>query len=163
QHREISELFDKVAEGHSGVLGELADLLSAHMSVEQELFYPAVRKLAPEDVLTSFEEHALAELALKRLLATDEDELPFAARLEVLRDAFEAHVEQEQEELFPLVDKSLPRGTLIALGKQMEVRFGEARERGHEALLPEGYELTSADIAADLEAARAQPDEREDD
>src|SRR6185436_7388972 len=137
--------------------------LAAHMNIEQEIFYPAVQSFAEEDVLASFEEHSLVEFALKRLLAVAEGDRAFEARLIVLRELVEAHVEEEQAELFPLVEKSLPRGTLSALGKQMEVRFGEARERGHEALLPEGYELTSADIATDLAVRKPQLEEREDD
>src|SRR6185503_13008885 len=96
QHRTIEELFSRLEDGHSNVLHELADNLVAHMMVEQEIFYPAVSSVDPNAIAESFEEHAMAEISLKRLLRTEGEDEPFNARLSVLKELVTRHVDEEE-------------------------------------------------------------------
>jgi iron-sulfur cluster repair protein YtfE (RIC family) len=150
QHRKVEALFEKLTGGRSEpapLLEELAANLGAHMAIEQELFYPAVKQVDPELVNESFEEHAIAELALKRLLATDPEDEAFAARVVALKELIEHHVEEEESELFPAVEKEAEAETLSELGKRMKARFEEAYDAGFEAAVPKGLSKTSADVA----------------
>ncbi len=77
QHRKVEQLFSKLEKGRVGLDDlalELANELAAHMTIEQKLFYPTVRGIAPDLIAESLEEHAVAELALKRLLQTSSKE-----------------------------------------------------------------------------------------
>jgi hemerythrin superfamily protein len=56
--------------------------------------------------MEAFEEHSIAELGLTRLLATDPEDPSFAARVTTCKEIIEHHVEEEEEELFPKVEKS---------------------------------------------------------
>jgi hemerythrin-like domain-containing protein len=148
QHRKVEALFKKLENDRvpfEPVLAELADSLAAHMAIEQEIFYPAIKKIDPDLVNESFEEHAVAELELKRLLATDHDDEAYAARVTTLKELIEHHVEEEEEELFAKVEKKLDDEQLENLGKAMKERFAEVLEAGFSAAVPKGMTQTSSD------------------
>jgi hemerythrin superfamily protein len=83
------------------LLTELANDLAAHMAIEQQLFYPTVHSIKADLVNESYEEHSVAELALKRLLRTSPQDPLFKARVTVLKELIEHQVEEEEEDLFP--------------------------------------------------------------
>ena len=149
QHRKVEALFKKLESGRSEpepLLEDLANSLAAHMAIEQDIFYPAIKEVDEEVVNESYEEHSLAEVALKRLLAADEE--TFQAKLTALKELIEHHVTEEEEELFPEVEKTLEEGMLDQLGKAMKARFEEVYEAGFEAAVPKGaVAKTSADVA----------------
>lgn len=150
QHRKVEAIFEKLEGGRSDptdLLEELAKNLAAHMAIEQELFYPAVKELDPEMVNESYEEHAIAELALKRLLGTNSEHEAFAARVTALKELIEHHVEEEEQELFPKVEKKADAEMLSELAKRMKARFQEAYQAGFEAAVPKGLPKTSADAS----------------
>lgn len=160
QHRKVKALFKKLESGRgdaAALLRELADDLAAHMAIEHELFYPAVIGLDEVMVNESFEEHALGEIALKRLLASDPEDESFKAKVTAARELIEHHVQEEEEELFPKAEKSIDEDRLKALGKEMKARFTELLDLGHEEILPRGSSKTAADPASQkLQRARAR-------
>jgi hemerythrin superfamily protein len=163
QHRKVEAIFRKLEKGHGdeALVQELAANLTLYMAIEQEIFYPAVREMDEDVVGESFEEHAVAELALKRLLSTSPDEQAFKARVTTLKELIEHHVKEEEEELFPKVEKQLDEATLKSLGTQMKARFQEAVAGGPEALLPRRGLTTSADVAQQGTATRkARPSKK---
>lgn len=149
QHRKVEALFKKLEGGRSDpqtVLEELANSLAAHMAIEHEFLYPAAKEVDDEMVNESFEEHSLAEVALKRLIATDPEDEAFDARVTALKELIEHHVEEEEEDLFPKVEKAIDDATLNSMGKAMKQRFDEAFEEGFANLVPRGMAKTSADV-----------------
>jgi iron-sulfur cluster repair protein YtfE (RIC family) len=150
QHRKVEAIFRKLESAKTSpvpLLEELANDLAGHMTIEQELFYPAIQGVDPDMVAESFEEHAIAELALKRLLVTSPDSEQFDARVSTLKKLIMSHVEEEESDLFPKVEKKLEAGYLNELGKQMKARFDEVVEIGFEDVVPEGFGETSADAS----------------
>jgi hemerythrin-like domain-containing protein len=159
QHKKVKALFKKLESGRSApepLLEELANDLVAHMVIEHELFYPAVQSIDRSLVAESFEEHSLAELALKRLLATDPGDESFKARVVATKELIEHHVKEEEEELFPKVEKKLGDERLEALGKQMKARFAEAKAEGFAAVVPRGFARTLADVEKKLALGRTK-------
>jgi hemerythrin superfamily protein len=150
QHRKVEALFKKLESARSEpapLLEELAGSLAAHMAIEQELFYPRVKEIDDDLVNESLEEHSVAELALKRLLATDPEDEAFAARVTALKELILHHVEEEEKELFPKVEKAVDEEELSALGKTMKARFTEVFDAGFVAAVPKGMTKTSADVS----------------
>jgi hemerythrin superfamily protein len=150
QHREVESLFQAIESGEGELLErveDLADALVAHMAIEHELFYPAARDAAEDLVLEAFEEHASAEVALKRLLATDLFDPSFKAKVLVLKELVLHHVEEEEGELFPKVEAALGDDANEELGAEMEALFEEALQEGHEAALGRRVPKTTADAA----------------
>jgi hemerythrin superfamily protein len=130
QHREVEELFASIEEAKGSekepLFDQIADALAVHATIEEKLFYPAAKSSGTEDLLReAVEEH----LSVKRLIAdlmkteaTDED---FDAKVTVLKEQIEHHVEEEEQELFPKVQKALGAEALEELGSQMESMAGE--------------------------------------
>jgi iron-sulfur cluster repair protein YtfE (RIC family) len=150
QHRNIEALFEKLECRQGSVaatLETLANHLVAHMAIEQEIFYPAIKALDVERVNESYEEHALGELALKRLLGTNSQEPTFKARFTALKELTLQHLLEEEEELFPQVEEALSEDALLQLGKTMKARFEQVFESGFEAAMPKSVAHTSADVA----------------
>lgn len=157
QHRKVEAIFKKLEGGRAEpgpLLEELANALAAHMTIEQEIFYPAVKTMAEDLVMEAFEEHSMAEISLKRLLATDPEDSAFKARVTTTRELIEHHVKEEEEELFPKVEKKLGEERLLELGRTMKKRFDEVVEAGFAAAVPKGFSKTSADM--DRPRARAK-------
>jgi len=150
QHRKVEAIFKKLegeASDAEALVTELANDLAAHMTIEQEIFYPAIQSVDRELVLESYEEHALVEVGLKRLLAADSEAEEFKARVTALKELIEHHVHEEEAEMFPQVEKALGDERLEELGKQMAERFEEVVDAGYESAVPRGFARTSSDVS----------------
>jgi hemerythrin superfamily protein len=133
QHRDAKKLLVALENGKSAdkaTVEKLVTALGAHMVIEQEIFYPAVKAIKPDLVLESFEEHAGAQTMMERLLKTEPGDESFTARVTTLKEMIQHHVEEEEEDLFPAVEKKMDAGELKALGDQMEKRFAEVKAEG---------------------------------
>lgn len=131
--------------GSTVVLDDLASELVAHMIIEETIFYPAIRTVDEPLVLEGYEEHALTELALKRLFQATLGSDVFRARATALKELVARHAVDEEDVLFPKVEKTLDRAQLETLGKRMEARFEELVAQGWERILPNGDGATTGD------------------
>ncbi|HET6339372.1 MAG TPA: hemerythrin domain-containing protein [Polyangiales bacterium] len=150
QHRKVEEIFSKLEHGGPDVeelVTELANDLAAHMTIEQEIFYPAIQDVDRKQVFESYEEHALAEFALKRLIAADPASDEFQARVTALKELIEHHVKEEEKELFPEVEKALDEEKLKELGAQMQEQFDKVVKAGFDSAVPRGFAKTSSDVS----------------
>lgn len=150
QHKEVKAIFKQLEGGKSDpapLLEALVNNLAAHMAIEQDIYYPAVKGLKADLVMESYEEHSLAELGLKRLLATSPQHESFDARVTACRELIEHHVEEEEEELFPAVDRKMAKEDLAQLAGRMKIRFEEVLAAGFAAAVPKTMNKTSADIS----------------
>jgi hypothetical protein len=154
QHQKVKGIFAKLENGKGDPIANVLELinnLAAHMAIEQDIFYPEVIAADPDLVSEAFEEHSIAEFALKRLLATDPADDAFKARVVAAKELIEHHVKEEEEELFKKVKKMLDKDRLEELGAQMKTRFDEIYAAGYQSAVPSRLDKTSADAArADL-------------
>jgi hemerythrin superfamily protein len=135
QHREVEDLFGQVQEAEDPdtrreLLDQIVEKLNLHMSIEEELFYPAVReasaKSAHEMTDEAFEEHHVVKLVIADLPKADPDgEERFPAKMKVFSELIQHHVEEEEKEMFKLA-KKLGKEELSALGEQMSARAGDS-------------------------------------
>lgn len=138
QHRLVEGLFERLEsskKGFDGTLRELADDSAAHISIEEHLFYPAVRKIKPDLILEGLEEHAMGRFALRRLLGTRAGDKELKARLEALEELMTNHHHEEEHDLFPAVRRLMPDVALQKLGAKMQALFARNLKIGHEAVL----------------------------
>jgi hemerythrin superfamily protein len=133
QHKEVKSLFKKIekiedAKQRRQLMEEISTALQAHTAIEEELFYPAVRevgtKKAEEMVDEAYEEHHVVKLVLQELPQVDPADERFHAKMTVLSELIEHHVEEEEEEMFKLA-KKIGEDELDDLGEQMQERFQE--------------------------------------
>lgn len=134
QHKKVKAALDEMSEAEKvdvKKLRQVADELVAHMVIEEHIFYPAVKSVDKDIVIESFEEHAVARFELQRALAAKGDDQQ--ARVKVLKELIEHHVKEEEEELFPKVDKALSKAKNVALAKRMQKAFDKAVADGANA------------------------------
>jgi hemerythrin-like domain-containing protein len=133
QHRDAKKILVALEKGKStskATVEKLVTALGAHMVIEQEIFYPAVKAIKPDLVLESFEEHAGAQSMMERLLKTEPGDESFTARVTTLKELIQHHVDEEEEDLFPKVEKQMETAALNTLGAQMKSRFDEVEAKG---------------------------------
>jgi len=136
QHKKTKAALAKAAEAKLDAKEskKAADELVAHMVIEEHIFYPRVRELMKDLIGESFEEHTVARFALARcLMARGDDQIK--ARFTVLKELIEHHVDEEEEEMFPKVQKAIDKDELERLGERMEAMFESAVEAGLESLV----------------------------
>lgn len=127
QHREVARLFKRAKQAKPAerrdIVDEIAEKLRRHMEIEEHVFYPAVRELgtkkAEELVPEAYEEHHVVALVLDELPEVDLEHERFEAKMTVLEELIEHHVEEEEKELFKAAEK-LGRQRLEELAVQME-------------------------------------------
>jgi hypothetical protein len=142
QHREVEDLFKKVEKAKAPemrrqLMQEISAKLEMHTKIEEEIFYPAVREIeskkAEEMINEAFEEHGVVKLVLKQLPSVDPEDERFEAKMTVLQELVEHHVEEEEKEMFKLAQK-LGREELRSLGEQMAGMMpAEAQPKGRRA------------------------------
>jgi hemerythrin superfamily protein len=136
QHREAEALFSKIEKARTvdkkeELFTKLADSLAVHASIEEHHFYPAVKAKRTEDILLeSLEEHLGIKRVLSDLLAIDPEDETFDAKVKVLKEQIEHHVEEEESDLFPKVAKILDADELEAIGQAMSAEQSELEEKG---------------------------------
>ena len=131
-HRKVKELFRKYeAAGNrayqkrKAIAEEIFTEISLHSRLEEELFYPAVKDQTDEDgkdlVAESLAEHHLVAILMEELKALDPQDERFDAKLTVLMENVEHHIEEEEGELFPEAEDVLGEA-IDDLGAQMKER-----------------------------------------
>jgi len=104
---------------------ELADNLAAHATMEEKVFYPAVRAAQTEEILLeSTEEHLAIRRVLADMLELEPTDERFEAKLSVLKETVEHHAREEEEDvLFPKLRRLMSADQLAALGSEMLAVF----------------------------------------
>ena len=132
-HEKVTALFKQfesatAASKKKALVSEICTELTVHAQIEEEVFYPAVKKalkdaeLVPEAIV----EHG----SLKELIAQIEGVSPdgemYDAKVKVLSEYVEHHVKEEQDEMFPKVESS--KLDLEKLGALLAQRKEELKE-----------------------------------
>ena len=125
-HRKVEELFKEFesakGEGRKQKLAhEIALELSVHAAIEEEIFYPAIEGKVDEDLLKeSFVEHDAAKVLIAEIEAAEgaSDEF-FDAKVKVLQEEIEHHVEEEEK----------PKEGLFAQARDAEIDMKALGER----------------------------------
>lgn len=159
QHKKTLAVLEKGSKGELDTREskKAADELVAHMVIEEHIFYPRVRELMKDLVGESFEEHTVARFALARCL-TARGEEQIKARFTVLKELVKHHVDEEEKEMLPKVQKGIPSEELERLGTRMEAMFERAVEMGLEALVTgPTHDLSSPNAMQSNGARRKTP------
>jgi iron-sulfur cluster repair protein YtfE (RIC family) len=129
-HIEVKLLF-KQAEHAGGknkviIFNMIKASLAVHAQIEEEIFYPAVKKARSEQVKDEVREGYEEHKQIKRLLAalskiTPADET-YDMKLKVLKEDVEHHVKEEESEMFPDAKKYLREDRLAELGEELDHR-----------------------------------------
>lgn len=122
QHQHARDLFARLdtatAENSQDVFDQLLRLLAVHETAEEEVIYPALRRIPGGDPVADARAHEedRAKKALSHLerIGTHSDE--FRPRLLEFRDMVLAHAEREEQEALPLLRENIEPEQLRQMG-----------------------------------------------
>ncbi len=106
-HDTVKDLFDKFekAEGRPAkkkIVTQALTELKIHAALEEEIFYPAVRKPVGNDIMNEAdEEHHVAKVLIAELEEMDGHEDHYDAKFTVLAENVRHHIKEEENEVFP--------------------------------------------------------------
>ena len=131
-HRRVEKLFkeyEKLVEDEEASYNDKEALaaticaeLTIHAQIEEEIFYPAARDILDEEDLVdeAVVEHASAKDLIAQLADMSPDDDLYDAKVKVLSELIEHHVEEEEDEMFPKLKKA--KLDTATLGPQMVER-----------------------------------------
>jgi hemerythrin superfamily protein len=153
-HKKVKKLFsdfDKLKEKgsdeeKSAIVEQICNDLKVHTEIEEEIFYPAVRKaIQDEDLMDeALVEHAGAKELIAQLEDADPEDDLYDAKVTVLGEQIDHHVKEEEGDMFPKAKKA--KVDTVALGATMLKRktalmekmgmtnAGEERERSEKPI-----------------------------
>lgn len=138
-HDRVDKLFQKVKANedadHRDTFEKIKAELEVHTHIEETLFYPKVKEDGDEElkklVLEGVEEHHQAKMFLRELSTLVEDSEKFQPKLKVLMEDIAHHVQEEEGQMFPMIQEQFDEYTLQMLGQEMEKEkkaFGSSRK-----------------------------------
>jgi len=127
-HETVSTLFEKFKANEDGdntsLFEQIKSELDIHTHIEETIFYPKMQKEGNDElkkmVLESLEEHRQVKMFLSELDALADDSKKFNPKLKVLVEDVEHHVEEEEGEMFPLIEDQFDEEVLEQMGTELE-------------------------------------------
>jgi len=123
--KEFEKMDRQDAEACRRLIERVCEELSVHTTLEEEIFYPAVREgIDDEDLMNEAAvEHETARMLIEQLQNMAPDDPNYFATFTVLGEYVRHHVKEEQNEMFPAARKS--GIDLAALGERLRARREE--------------------------------------
>ena len=150
-HREVEELFEKFekasgADRKQKLAQQICLELSVHAQIEEEIFYPACEGKVEEDLLKeSYVEHDGAKVLIAEIIKGDPSDEFYDAKVKVLQEEIEHHVEEEERRMDGLFAQAKKAGLdLDALGADLAARKEQLTEQFTSSGIPDP-KLTTMD------------------
>jgi hemerythrin superfamily protein len=135
-HNRVRGLFDRFREAEEAVdtatmaevASKIAEELTVHTTVEEEVFYPWARGVAEEVsevVDEGIEEHHVAKILLEEVTALSPGADEWTAKMKVLMENVEHHAEEEESEMFPKIRSGSQADDRKAQGDEIDARKRE--------------------------------------
>src|SRR5687767_13449561 len=131
-HRKVEGLFEQFEKaGGDGrkekIARQICTELKIHTMIEEEIFYPALRgKIDEDDLDEAYVEHDGAKILINEIEAGGPDEHFYDAKVKVLQEQIEHHVEEEEKSRGNIFQQARAADVdLEALGRQMAARKEE--------------------------------------
>lgn len=132
-HATVKKLFEQEeklnkrdSEKQAGTFSQIKDGLEVHATIEEEIFYPAVKKARSEhvkdEVREAYEEHKQIKTLLAEIASITPDDETYDMKMKVLKEDVEHHVKEEEGEMFPDAKKFLGESRLLELGTELQAR-----------------------------------------
>jgi hypothetical protein len=155
-HRTVEELFEKFeaasGDGRKKALAEQICLeLSVHARIEEDIFYPACEGAIEEDLLKeAYVEHDGAKVLIAEIEAGGPDDEFYDAKVKVLSEMIEHHVEEEEKRVEGMFSQARKAGLdMDDLGRRMaeEKKRLTAEYKANGVPRPETASLHSTQLA----------------
>jgi len=128
-HEKVSGIFEKLEatteraeKTREELFLKLKQELDLHAHVEEKIFYPVLKKAEEtrEITMEGIQEHHVVKVLLRELDAMGVGSETWTAKLKVLKENVEHHVEEEEDDMFKKARTVLSKEQLEELGTLME-------------------------------------------
>jgi hemerythrin-like domain-containing protein len=136
QHREVEALLKRASGTKEpterlNLFKQIDRNLRLHALIEEEIFYPELRRRVEKgeerlEVAEAYEEHALVKITIEGLEKLDPGSEQFQAKLVVLRDLVQHHVDEEESTMFKMAHHVFEKPELEELGSRLEEAAAQA-------------------------------------
>jgi hemerythrin-like domain-containing protein len=117
-HAKVKTLFDKFEESgdrmtkaKQQIVEEVFAELEVHTQLEEEIFYPALKALGEREgkklIAESIEEHQVVKTLMEDMRALSPQDEQYEAKFMVLMENVRHHIEEEEDEMFPMAEEEL--------------------------------------------------------
>ena len=123
---ELEKTTERGVKTREELFTKLVSELTVHEKIEEQIFYPRVKEQATtkkveELIAESYEEHHFVDTVKAELQDTPFEAEEWAAKFKVMKENVEHHAfEEEEEKLFPKVQKIFSTDELDEMGTEME-------------------------------------------
>jgi hypothetical protein len=134
-HARVSALFERFenargADRREKLAEQICDELDVHMRLEEEIFYPAVRRAIGNETLMdeALVEHESGKSLIRQIRGMSPGDDLYEARVKVLGEYIRHHVKEEHTEMFPQARSSGVdlRGLAEAMRRAKKARAGSS-------------------------------------
>ena len=136
-HEKVSGIFEKLepttergVKTREELFAQLKQELEIHTQIEEQFFYLALKQAQEtrDITLEAYEEHAVVKELLAELDKLAKDDETWGAKLTVLKENVEHHVEEEEGEMFTGAQDVLSSEQIEELGARMEAAKQEQKK-----------------------------------
>lgn len=135
-HKKVAALFEEIeptteraVKTREEAFGKLRDELDVHAHIEEKILYPVLKQEAETRDITfeGLEEHHVVKMLLAELAGMDVDTEEWTAKVKVLQENVEHHVEEEEGKMFKLGREVLTKEQIEDLGSRLEAEKKKIR------------------------------------
>lgn len=136
-HEKVSGIFEKLepttergVKTREELFAQLKQELDIHSQIEEQILYPVLKEAEETHDITleAYEEHNVVKTLLAELEALPKDDETWEAKLTVLKENVEHHVEEEEGEMFKKARKVLSTEQIEDLGVRLEAAKKEQQK-----------------------------------
>jgi iron-sulfur cluster repair protein YtfE (RIC family) len=124
---ELDATTERATKTRTEMLATLKQELTVHETIEEEILYPALKEFSKtkEIALEAYEEHHVVDAIMAELEGTPVEDEMWGAKLTVMKENLEHHIEEEEDEMFKQARQVMDTYELDSLGERMPARKEE--------------------------------------
>jgi hemerythrin-like domain-containing protein len=124
---DIDATTERAVKTRGDLIEKLRGDLEAHESIEEEIFYPALKEhpKARDITLEGYEEHHVVDTVMAEIMALSPNDEVWTAKFTVMKENLEHHIEEEEGDMFKIARQVFEEGELNELGARMDARKRE--------------------------------------
>lgn len=141
-HRKVEELFEtyensKSKSAKAKLAQQICMELTIHATIEEEIFYPAVKGQVEDDMLDeAYVEHDGAKVLIGELLAGTPDDDFYDAKVKVLSEEIKHHVKEEEQRDGIFAQAKKAGVDMMELGERLAERKAELMKEYNSSGIP---------------------------
>jgi hemerythrin superfamily protein len=120
-HRKVEALFDRYQKGDATVVPQVCNELKVHTSIEEQVLYPALDDVSGGEKLRqeAEREHQEVKDAIAEIEGSGADSPQAVTAMRKVIEGVMHHVQEEENDVFPKMQKELGGERLTALGERL--------------------------------------------